>query len=130
MLLGVGIPTVLLIFAIGAFLVFSSVVRQVASGNCLPSDFPRYGGSTTTGINVYHGTGGSSCDMTFNSTASSAQLTDFYTTRLRQGDWTVQSVDPANGTVTFQRRSNPAQQGQIQVYGRGTGSSYEVRFSS
>jgi hypothetical protein len=101
-------------------------VRQVGRASCLPSDFPQYQGATTTGLNVYNGTNGSRCDMVFDSADSAGQVTDFYTNRLDQGNWRIVSISDANGTIAFQRRSDPGVHGQLQVLGKGVHSSFQV----
>lgn len=107
---------------VGAYL----AVRQIGRGSCLPSDFPTYQGATTTGLNVYNGTGGARCDMVFDSSDSAGQVTDFYANRLDQGNWRILSISDANGTITFQRRSDPGVHGQLQVLGKGVHSTFEV----
>ncbi len=130
MLLALGIAALVALLGLGLFAVCSTAARQLAAGSCLPGDFPRYESASTTAWHVYTGTGGSTCTMSFQSTDSASQVTEFYQTRLNQGDWRVQSVSQADGTITFERVSNRRAHGRIQVYGRGTQSSFEVEYDS
>jgi hypothetical protein len=124
------------LFAIGialgltleGFVVFGvyRVVGQVGRASCLPADFPRYQGASTTGLHVFNGTGGSSCDMVFDSADSASQVGDFYTSQLDQGNWHVLSASRADGTITFQRRSDPGVHGRMQILGRGVHTTFEV----
>lgn len=124
-LFGIGVALALILegsIALGIY----TAVRQVGKATCLPSNFPSYQGATTTGLHVYTGTGGSSCDMVFDSSDSAGQVTDFYTTRLDQGDWRVVAISAADGTITFQRRSDSGVHGHLRVLGRGVHSTFEV----
>ena len=103
-----------------------TAVRQIGRASCLPSDFPQYQGATITGLNVYNGTGGSRCDMTFDSADSASQVTDFYTKQLDQGNWLILSRSAADGTITFEKRSDPGVHGRLQVLGKGDHSAFEV----
>jgi len=107
-----------------------NTVRQVGKATCLPSDFPTYQGASLAGLHVYTGTDGSSCDMVFNSEDSASQVTDFYTTRLDQGDWQTDAVSQADGTVTFERRGNSGVHGTLRILGRGVHSTFEVVLQS
>ncbi len=129
-LLALGIAALVALLGLGVFAVCSTAARQLAAGTCLPRDFPKYEGTTTVGWRSFEGTSGSTCDMSFQSGDSADQVTAFYQARLNQGDWRVLSASEADGTITFERVSNGRQHGKIQVYGRGTESSFEVHFSS
>ena len=128
-LFGVGIALGLAVEGLVGFGIYNAV-RQVARATCLPSDFPSYQGATTTGLHVYGGTEGSSCDMVFDSPDSASQVADFYTSGLDQGDWQTVTVSAADGTITFQRRSDSGVHGQLRIFGRGVHSTFEVILQS
>ena len=130
MLLALGIAVPVALGALAAFAIGASLGRQLASGTCLPSDFPRYRSTTTTGLHVFQGTGGTSCDMTFQTADSAAEVTEFYQARLDREDWRVLTANPTDGTMTFERRSNPKVLGRIQIYGRGSQSQFEIQVTS
>jgi hypothetical protein len=124
-LFGIGVALGLTLEGFLGFGIYTAV-RQFGRGTCLPSDFPAYQGASTTGLHVYNGTGGSSCDVTFDSTDSAAEVFYFYDDGLATGDWQVVSDSAADGTITFRRHNDPGVHGQVQVLGRGVHSSFEV----
>jgi hypothetical protein len=107
----------------------ASAARQVARGNCLPNDFPRYAAATTTGVRVFQGAT-RTCDMVFDSPDSAGRVMTFYASTLDVGDWRIAATSLANGTITFERRRSSRTHGQVQVIGRGVHSSFQVHLET
>ena len=129
MLLAVGLAALFALGLLGAYGVYQAV-SSVPRASCLPGDFPRYPGSRTTGLYVSRGPDVTTCDMTIDSAGSASQVTEFYASRMDEGDWQVLGLSPTNGTITFQRRSSSSVRGQLQVLGRGVQSTIQIHLAS
>jgi hypothetical protein len=127
LVLGVGL---------GIFAAFQLAQRfKEGSLSCLPSDFPRYSGTTTTRDYTYFGTNvapGDSreCQESLTSQDDVAAVTAFYESQLSSGDWTITSNDASNGAIRFARHSRPQTVGIVQLLGRGQHTVIEIRLDS
>jgi hypothetical protein len=83
------------VYTSGAYKLIKLPVRQQAL-NCLPSDFPTYGGMTIVqaGYELGQPAPGdtTSCSMTFASKARYSDVRDFYRKSLNTGGWTTTAV--------------------------------------
>ena len=128
----------LLVLAIGGAVIGgAALVNSFVHGGltCLPSDFPAYPSASVMRENTYVGTNvapGDSrdCQMTLESNDNVASVTDFYTSRLSSGDWTIVSNDKSTGEIRFRRTSRPASVGIIALLGRGQHTEIQIRFDS
>lgn len=135
--LGGGCLLLLLLGIGGGIWGVTTLVRTAQQGgfNCLPSDFPRYPGATVTRVYTYVGTGvapGDSreCQQGLSSDDDAATVTEFYTSNLNSGDWTITNIDTANGVIRFARKSKPQNVGVVQLLGRGRHTQIEIKFDS
>jgi len=101
----------------------------------MPSDFPRYPGTsvtrdyTTVGTNVAPGDS-RECQETLQSNDEVNTVRDFYASRLNAGDWKVTANDTANGEMRFRRVSKPQNVGVIDLLGRGQHTVIQIKFDS
>ena len=108
---------------------------QEGSLSCLPSDFPRYSGTTVTRDYTYFGTNvapgdSQECQESLTSQDDTAAVTAFYESHLSSGDWTITSNDTSNGAIHFARRSRPQTVGTVQLLGRGEHTDIVIRLDS
>ncbi len=99
---------------------------RAAAASCPGGDFPRYAGSEQTSFTVNVGSV-TECDAEFSAPASVGAVTEYMQAHLDAGDWQLVSTDPAQGVLTFQRRSHPSTTGQVQLLGQGDHTLLEVQ---
>jgi len=95
----------------------TSLVHSFQGGaySCLPSDFPRYPGSTVSSETTSVRANGHECRMTFESNADIDTVGPYFESHLKSGDWTVGSVDYSAGTITFSRVTRPQVSGTAKL---------------
>ncbi|HXC76922.1 MAG TPA: hypothetical protein VNU19_07715 [Candidatus Acidoferrum sp.] len=132
-----GCAVLLILGAVGAGFGIYSLVNRLHQGafSCLPSDFPIYPGAGVIAENTQIGNefspGDSTrCNMGFDSNDGAATVTAYYELQLTDGDWTIVSSDPANGFISFQRKSRPQTVGTVTLLGLGQHSAIEVQLDS
>jgi hypothetical protein len=121
-----GCAVLVVIGVIAAIVGLGSLFTNFQHGgfSCLPSTFPSYPGTSVAGEQTtYLGAGmppgdTNECRMTLESNDSVSTVTDWYSTRLGSGDWTV-NTDATTGVIKFQSRSKPSTVGTIELLGRG-----------
>ncbi|MEA2645336.1 MAG: hypothetical protein QOE92_419, partial [Chloroflexota bacterium] len=96
-------------------------------GANVAKDFPIYQGARETGFHTFVGTGGTTNDATWEVNTPVSQVKSFYLTELNKGDWKVLSTDPDTGDIYFNRRSNPAEQGQLRLLAVGSTTTIQVQ---
>ncbi len=128
----------LLVIGVGAGIWgLASAVKSFQQGGftCMPSDFPRYPGTsvtrdyTTVGTNVAPGDS-RECQETLQSNDDVSTVRDFYASRLNAGDWKITADDSANGEMRFRRVSKPQNVGVIDLLGRGQHTVIQIKFDS
>ena len=114
-----GCAVVLLLGGVGAGFGIYSFIQGIKnySTTCLPSDFPKYPGSTVAdenfGLNnVYPGF---SCHMVLESNDDLDTVTTFYTSKLNTGSWQVTLTGDPSGTIVFQPARKASPFGTVQV---------------
>lgn len=114
-----GCAVVLLLAGAGAGYAIYSIVQGIKSGSasCLPSDFPKYPGSTyadeSFGLN--DGYPGFSCRVVLESNDDINAVTGFYLSKLSSGSWQVTLSGNPPGTIDFQPAKNATPFGTVQV---------------
>lgn len=132
-----GCALLLVIGVAGGAYGLISLVHSFQRGGltCLPADFPRYPGATTTrdytffGPNVAPGDS-HECDELLASNNDVATVTDFYAGRLNSGDWKVTTDNRSNGQIRFARISRPQTVGVIDLLGQGQHTVIQIKFYS
>jgi hypothetical protein len=132
-----GCAVVLVIAVVAAGFGAYTLINRFQSGgfSCLPPDFPIFPHASVVAENTQIGnefTPGDStrCNMAFQSNDSAATVTAYYDLQLMAGDWTIVSSDPANGFISFQRKSSSRTAGTVTVLGLGQHTSIEVQLDS
>ena len=97
---------------------------------CPPPDLPVPPGSAVAGVHEFSGTGGSSCDVAWESTQDLASTSAYYEQALQDGDWRTTATDSGSGTTTFHRASRSSVTGQIRLLGHGSQTRIEVHLDS
>src|SRR5690348_3122267 len=94
-----------------------SLARTMQQGGltCLPSDFPHYPGSFVSSETTSLGPVGHQCHMTFESGDTVTTVGPYFQSHLSSGDWAVISVDFPNGTIAFNRISQPEVRGTVKL---------------
>jgi hypothetical protein len=118
--------SLVLIIAGAAYGTYTLVNRfQSGAFSCLPSDFPHYSGASIVGESTSL-SGASvpagdtkSCFMTLISNDSIDAVGPYYQSQLDSGDWVVDSLDSAKGTIHFHRRSRPKTAGTVEPHRLG-----------
>jgi hypothetical protein len=84
-----------------------------------PTDVPVYTGARLTAGAAFSANGVSTWGMEWETLDSADKVKAFYTSKLGQGDWTIQLTGGANGTfaATFSRKSNSKFAGILGVDG-------------
>ncbi|TMC54651.1 MAG: hypothetical protein E6J20_01555 [Chloroflexi bacterium] len=132
-----GCALLLVIGVIGGIYGFVSLVHTFQRGglSCLPSDFPRYPGASTTRDYTYYATNLSpgdtrECQEVLASNDDVATVTDFYAGKLSSGDWKITADDRANGELKFARVSRPLTVGVVDMLGRGQHTVIQIKLDS
>ena len=114
--------------AVGGVWGIVSLVHGFQNGafSCLPSDFPRYPGSTVSAETTTTGGNRRECRMSFESVDAVTTVGPYFQSRLDSGDWTVISVDHARGTIKFSRVSTFDVFGSVELFKVGTGTRIAV----
>ncbi|HEV2218432.1 MAG TPA: hypothetical protein VGV88_12780 [Candidatus Dormibacteraeota bacterium] len=119
-----GCAVVLVLGGAGAGFGIYSLIQGVKnySTTCLPSDFPRYPGSTVADeiFGVYDVYPGFTCHMVLESNDDTATVTTFYTSKLNTGSWQVTLTGDPAGTIVFQPARNASPFGTVQVASAST----------
>ena len=114
-----GCAVVLVLAGAGAGFGIYSFVQGIknSSTTCLPSDFPKYPGSTTADENfgLYDVYPGFTCHMVLESNDDPGTVTTFYESKLSTGSWQVTLTDDPAGTIVFQPARNASPFGTVQV---------------
>jgi hypothetical protein len=127
--IAIGCGTALLaVVLIAAAVIF--LIAHVGGAHCPPSDFPVPASASERGFNVFVGTGGSSCNVTWDSSDTGGSVDDFYVAHLSEGNWTITDREAQTGVISFKRVTGNQVTGQIRISGHGTSSTIEVRFFS
>lgn len=122
---GVAGLGIIAVASCGAFLALTAVRAA-----CPPSDFPVPPGSALAGVHEFSGTGGSTCDVAWESTQDLESTSVYYEHALQAGDWRTAETDPGSGTTTFHRASRSGVTGQIRLLGHGSQTRIEVHLDS
>jgi len=132
-----GCGLLLLIAVGGGIYGFVSLVHTFQRGglSCLPSDFPRYPGASTTRDYTYYGTNLApgdtrECQEVLASNDDVSTVTDFYAGKLSTGDWKITSDDRATGELKFARVSRPLTVGVVDMLGRGQHTVIQIKLDS
>jgi hypothetical protein len=132
-----GCALLLVLAVVGGAVGLVSLVNTFQHGGltCLPSDFPKYPGTSVVSENTFIGTGVApgdtkSCRMTLDSSDNVATVTAFYNEKLSTGDWKVVTFNDSSGQIQFQRVSRPLTVGTIDLLGRGSGAEIRIDLSS
>jgi hypothetical protein len=89
----------------------------VSVPSSFPTDFPVYSGARPTEEVVLAANGSTSWEVTWETLDSLLKVQSFYSTQLKQGDWTVSFEGTSSGqySATFTRQSNTNYGGLITV---------------
>lgn len=122
----------LVIGAAGAAYGMVSALRSFQQGglSCLPSDLPRYPGSTVSSEATDIGPSGHVCRMSFESNDPTSTVRPYFESHLKSGDWTIVSEDLEADTITFSKVSRPQVHGTVKVLPSSRGTHLEVVLNS
>lgn len=119
-----GCAVALVLGGAGAGFGIYSLIQGIKNYNttCLPSDFPKYPGSTTAdenfGLNdVYPGF---TCHVVLDSNDDLDTVASFYMGKLNKGSWQVTLTGDPAGTIVFQPARNASPFGTVQVAAAST----------
>src|SRR6202162_5402623 len=91
-----GCALLLVLAVVGGAIGITSLVNSFQHGGltCLPSDFPKYPGTTVVNEQTFYGGGvapgdSKSCRMTLDSSDNVATVTAYFRDNLNGGDWNV-----------------------------------------
>jgi hypothetical protein len=132
-----GCALVLVLAIVGGAIGIASLVNSFQHGGltCLPSDFPKYPGTTVVNEQTFYGGGvapgdSKSCRMTLDSSDNVATVTAYFRDKLNSGDWKVASYSDSSGQIQFQRVSRPLTVGTVELLGRGSSSEINITLDS
>ncbi|HSS59843.1 MAG TPA: hypothetical protein VLK30_00105 [Candidatus Limnocylindrales bacterium] len=118
-----GVTFFFVMAAVGGVWGIVSLVHGFQNGafSCLPSDFPRYPGSTVSAETTTTAGNRRECRMSFESGDAVTTVGPYYEAKLKSGDWTLISVDYTSGTIKFSRVSTLNVFGSVELFKVGTG---------
>ena len=132
-----GCALVLVLAVVGGAIGITSLVNSFQHGGltCLPSDFPKYPGTTVVNEQTFYGGGvapgdSKSCRMTLDSSDNVATVTAYFRDNLNGGDWKVVSYSGSSGQIQFLRVSRPLTVGTVELLGRGSSSEINITLDS
>jgi hypothetical protein len=91
----------------------SKLDPEVAMPDGFPTDVPIYPGARLTAAAKFTSSGQTTWGMNWETLDSVDKVQAFYSTKLSQGDWSIQFKGSSNAsfTATFSRKSNPKSSG-------------------
>jgi hypothetical protein len=93
------------------------------------ANFPVYPGGSSTGVQFYTGTNGSSDSQSWSIPTDVTTVEGYYSTHLDQAPWSISGEDSASATWTFQKAGS-AGTGTITFLAQGSSTDVQVTFRS